>query len=267
MKARILTALAVIPVILAVLFLLPREGVISLLGLLLLIAAWEWSGFIGVKSIAARGAYAVVVGLMMMALWSWGRSESNLTLLLWLTLAWWLVAAVWVASFPGKVNATAAALCGFLVLIPAWASLGRLYIWSPDGPQLLLMMLLVVWAADIGAFFSGKLFGRVKLAPRVSPNKTWEGVLGGIVAASLVAYAGARWFGLDVGAFVSLCIAVAALSIIGDLTVSMFKRHAGLKDSGGLFPGHGGLLDRMDSVAAAAPLFLLGLGWLGMATS
>ena len=88
MKARILTALAVIPVILAVLFLLPREGVISLLGLLLLIAAWEWSGFIGVKSIAARGAYAVVVGLMMMALWSWGRSESNLTLLLWLTLAW-----------------------------------------------------------------------------------------------------------------------------------------------------------------------------------
>lgn len=266
MKARVLTALAVIPVILAVLFLLPRKGVISLLGLLLLIAAWEWSGFIGVRNIASRVAYALVVGALMVVLWPWSNSEPNLALLLWLTLAWWLVAAVWVASFPGKVNGTAAALCGFLVLIPAWASLGRLYVWNADGPQLLLMMLLVVWAADIGAFFSGKLFGRVKLAPRVSPNKTWEGVVGGIIAASVVAYLGARWFELSTAAFVGLCIAVAALSIIGDLTVSMFKRHAGLKDSGELFPGHGGLLDRMDSVAAAAPLFLLGMGWVGMAT-
>ena len=267
MKARVITALAVIPVILGVLFLLPQKIVISLLGVLLLIAAWEWSGFIRVKSFAVRAVYACAVGLAMVVVWSWSRSEPNLALLLWLALAWWMIAAVWVASFPGMVNATVAALSGFLVLIPAWASLGRLYVWNPDGPQLLLMMLLVVWAADIGAFFSGKLFGRVKLAPRVSPNKTWEGVFGGILAASLVAYVGATWFELNAGAFVSLCVAVAALSIVGDLTVSMFKRFAGLKDSGELFPGHGGLLDRMDSVAAAAPLFLLGLGWVGMVSS
>ena len=264
MKARIITALAVVPVILSVLFYMPRKVVISLLGLLLLIAAWEWSGFIGVKNAGARAAYVIVVGVLMVALWSWSDNEANLALVLWLTLAWWVIAAVWVVGFPARVNGSAAALCGFLVLIPAWASLGHLYIWTPDGPQLLLLMLIIVWAADIGAFFSGKAFGRVKLAPQVSPNKTWEGVLGGITASALVAFGGAKWFELGTGAFVALCIAVASISIVGDLTVSMFKRHAGLKDSGQLFPGHGGLLDRMDSVAAAAPLFLLGMGWLGI---
>jgi phosphatidate cytidylyltransferase len=123
-------------------------------------------------------------------------------------------------------------------------------------------LLLLVGAADIGAFFAGRTFGRLKLAPRVSPAKTWEGVLGGLAAAALVAAAGARLFDLPRVAFLSLCLGVALISVVGDLTESMFKRHAGLKDSGSVFPGHGGVLDRIDSVTAAAPLFLLGLRWL-----
>ena len=111
---------------------------------------------------------------------------------------------------------------------------------------------------------TGKLFGRVKLAPSISPGKTWEGVAGGLLTVSLIAIAGAVWFDVPMLAVVPFCIAVASLSIVGDLTVSIFKRTAGVKDSGKLFPGHGGILDRVDSVSAAAPLFALGLAWTGL---
>ncbi len=110
----------------------------------------------------------------------------------------------------------------------------------------------------------GKQFGRVKLAPSISPGKTWEGVFGGLLVVTLLAAATALWTGNDLAVLLPFCLAVAVLSIVGDLTVSMFKRTAGVKDSGTLFPGHGGVLDRVDSVAAAAPLFALGLGWLGL---
>lgn len=261
---RVLTAMVIVAAVLVAIFWLPKSVVFAILGLLLLIAAWEWSGFIGSKKMRTRIGYPLIVAALMLLLW-WGLADdSSLSLLLWLTLAWWLVALIWVTSFPSKVNSAATVVSGFLVLIPAWASLGSLYLIRPDGPELLLVMLVIVWAADIGAFLSGKLFGRVKLAPQVSPNKTWEGAVGGIASATVAAYGGAFWLDAPVVAFVPLGIGVASVSIVGDLTVSMFKRHAGLKDSGKIFPGHGGLLDRMDSVAAAAPLFLLGIGWLGM---
>jgi phosphatidate cytidylyltransferase len=122
----------------------------------------------------------------------------------------------------------------------------------------------LVWAADTGAFFAGRWLGRVPLAPRVSPKKTWEGVIGGVILSGIVAWVAAHWLPVDdVWPFVMTCVAVAALSIVGDLTESMLKRAAGLKDSGSLFPGHGGVLDRIDSVTAAAPVLvfaLLGLG-------
>ncbi len=127
----------------------------------------------------------------------------------------------------------------------------------------MLFLLVLVWAADIGAFFAGRRFGRVKLAPRVSPSKTWEGV--SAACSFAVAHRRDRRRGgsaLRRLAFVSLCVAVVLLSIVGDLTESMFKRYAGLKDSGSIFPGHGGVLDRIDSVTAAAPAFLLGLAQL-----
>ena len=128
----------------------------------------------------------------------------------------------------------------------------------------MLYLLTLVWVADIGAYFVGRGFGRVKLAPKISPGKTWEGVLGGLCAVLLLAAIGSTYLQIGISVLVPFCLAVAMLSVVGDLTVSRFKRSAGVKDSGKLFPGHGGLLDRIDSVTAAAPLFALALTWIGL---
>ena len=128
----------------------------------------------------------------------------------------------------------------------------------------MLFALLLVWMADIGAYFCGRRFGRRRLAPAVSPGKTWEGALGGLAASGIVAGAGGAWFRLPVAQFLVLCLAAVAFSIIGDLTESLLKRFAGMKDSGTLFPGHGGVMDRIDSVTGAAPVLLLGLTFLGV---
>ena len=129
---------------------------------------------------------------------------------------------------------------------------------------LVIFVLLLAWAADIGAYFAGRTFGRLRLAPTVSPNKTWEGVIGGLAAGLLVALAARAWFELPALAFLSLCSAAVLVSIVGDLLESMFKRQRGLKDSGSLLPGHGGVLDRIDSLTSSVPLLALGLGWLGL---
>jgi len=146
--------------------------------------------------------------------------------------------------------------------VPAFVAVARLQLASRGrihGPEILFLLLLLVIGADIGAFFAGRSFGRRKLAPRVSPGKTWEGAIGGLAAVALIAWAGAAYLGLPIGAGVAFGCAVGIFSIVGDLTESMFKRAAGLKDSGALLPGHGGMLDRIDSVTAAAPLYALGL--------
>jgi phosphatidate cytidylyltransferase len=150
------------------------------------------------------------------------------------------------------------------VLVPAAIGLGRIVLIEPEGRVLLLFLLVLVAAADVGAYFGGRTLGRRKLAPRVSPNKTWEGLISGLVFAALVALAGAAMFGQRSLPWVGICVTVAVASVVGDLIESKFKRGAGLKDSGTLLPGHGGVLDRIDSHVAAAPIFLLGLQWLGM---
>ena len=135
--------------------------------------------------------------------------------------------------------------------------------WS-RGAEWTLFILALTFAADTGAFFAGRYFGRLRLAPRVSPNKTWEGVIGGMLMALCLAVLGAVWFGVPALSFLPLCLAASAFSVIGDLTESLLKRHVHLKDSGRLFPGHGGVLDRIDSVTAATPVMALGLIWLGV---
>ena len=175
-------------------------------------------------------------------------------------MVWWVLALIWTFFFPTPIPAVVRWAVGFLVLIPLYLALITLY--AAD-PMILLFALLIVWVADSGAFFAGKTLGRVKLAPKISPGKTWEGVIGGLAAVVLLTLLWSVWVDTNLAVFVPFCMAVACVSIVGDLTVSMFKRTVGLKDSGGLFPGHGGILDRIDSVAAAAPLFALGIGWAG----
>ena len=157
---------------------------------------------------------------------------------------------IWVFNYPTPIPRLAGWICGALVLIPAYLAIISLYSLQPE---LLLFVLVIVWAADIGAYFAGKRFGRVKLAPNISPGKTWEGVLGGLAFVTILTLLRARWLAIDIAVLLPFCLAVASISIIGDLTVSMFKRNAGVKDSGRLFPGHGGVLDRVDGLLFALP--------------
>jgi phosphatidate cytidylyltransferase len=262
LRTRILTAVVLACILLAGLFLLPPVWVLPAFAAVFAIAAWEWGGFGALRGPAQRVLYAAAVTLLLLVAWRWCASPAHLLLLLGAACAWWVIALLWLSLAPARHNPMLALLCGVPVLVPPFIALAKLQS-SPQGfargPQIVLWLVLLVIAADVGAYFAGRSFGRHKLAPRVSPGKTLEGAVGGLALVVLVAWGGAAYFGLaPLGAVVFGC-AVGIFSIIGDLTESMFKRAAGLKDSGVLLPGHGGLLDRIDSVTAAAPLYALGL--------
>ena len=261
LRERVITALLLAPLVMLVIFWVPHVVTLAALALLVIGAAWEWSAFPRFTQYSARALYVAVVAACIVATWWFGVQRDEIDRLIHIALLWWVFALIWVAIAPARVNRTTAAGAGLLVLVPAWLALSRLH---ALGPELLLFLILLVVAADVGAYFAGRSFGRNKLAPRVSPGKTWEGVLGGFAAAALMAAIGVWWFKVDAPRFAALCIIVVVASIIGDLTESLFKRHAGLKDSGTLLPGHGGLLDRVDSITAAAPVFLVGLERLGL---
>jgi phosphatidate cytidylyltransferase len=267
MRQRIFTAMILVATLIVVVLWLPENMVLGVLALFVLAGAWEWSSFPRFAAPAARVVYVLAVACAMGVAWYWTLQGERLQWLLWLTLLWWAAAFFWVTFAPTVQNQASAVASGFLVLVPAWVALGHLYLRSSRGlparrHELVLFLLLLVWAADIGAFFAGRRFGRLKLAPHVSPSKTWEGLIGGVLVSAVVAAVGVWWFKQPPLAFLPLCIGVVLISVVGDLTESMFKRFAGLKDSGSIFPGHGGVLDRFDSITAAAPIFLLGLKWL-----
>jgi len=259
LKARVITALIAVAVLLVVLFALPRAAAQSVIALVVLAGAWEWSGFLGSSSAVLRASYVTLIALLM-GLVTWLAPQID-GVLFQVALAWWLGALLWTLFYPTPIPAVVRWAGGALVLVPLYEALIVLYLASP---AILLGALLIVWAADTGAFAAGKLFGRVRLAPKISPGKTWEGVIGGLLTVAALAAAGAYLFDARAAVLVPFCLAGACVSVVGDLTVSMFKRTSGIKDSGTLFPGHGGVLDRVDSVAAAAPLFALGVGWTGL---
>jgi len=259
LKTRVVTALVSLILISVVLFAVPAQYAEWLIGLLLVAGAWEWSGFLELAATFARIAYTAAIGVCI-ALVYFVVPEMT-PLILQVACIWWMVAFLWNLRFPTAIPLPVRWICGLLVIVPLFAALILLF---RLGIEYLIFTLLIVWAADAGAYFAGKGFGRVKLAPAISPGKTWEGVIGGLLLVGALAIAVGIWRDLNIGVFLPFCLAVAALSVVGDLTVSMFKRTAGVKDSGSLFPGHGGVLDRIDSVAAAAPLFALGVGWLGL---
>ena len=259
MKQRIVTAIIALTALGILLFVTPPVVVQVVIGLLMLAGAWEWSGFLGRTDLVSRAGYVIFVGILLAVSTLYLAAYTEQILLI--SLMWWVVALIWTFFFPTPIPTAVRWVVGALVLVPLYLALMLLY--AAD-PMILLFALLIVWVADSGAYLAGKTLGRVKLAPQISPGKTWEGVIGGLVAVVLLTVLRSFRVETDLAVFVPFCLAVASLSIVGDLTVSMFKRTAGVKDSGTLFPGHGGVLDRIDSVAAAAPLFALGLGWVGL---
>ncbi len=266
LKQRILTALVLIPPLLAALFFLPVAGIVFLAGVLILLAAWEWGGLCELSK-RSRISYAiaqVVVGTI-----------AVLTALQYRTVgyavfavagAWWIWAAFNVFVSPENFLQSRAArmVAGGLTLIPAWVALVVLHMVDSRRPLLLLFVLVMVAVADTAAYAAGHAFGRTKLAPTVSPGKTVEGVVGGVLGVVLLAYVCGtmlwQFTNRELAAWIGLVAVVGLVSVVGDLSESKLKRIAGVKDSGSLLPGHGGILDRIDALTAAAPLFAW--GWL-----
>jgi len=259
LKTRIVTAVIALVVVGIVLFVIPPSYAEFVIGLLMVAGAREWAAFLDTESNAQRFMFTGFISAVLVGAW-FGIERYHESILL-VACLWWMTAFVWNLRFPTPIPNPLRWICGFLVIVPLFVALILLL---RQGVEYLIFTLLIVWVADGGAYFAGKAFGRVKLAPAISPGKTWEGVVGGLVLVAALATAVAIWQDIGVAALLPLCLAVAAISIVGDLTVSMFKRTAGVKDSGSLFPGHGGVLDRVDSIAAAAPLFVLGMNWMGL---
>jgi phosphatidate cytidylyltransferase len=264
LRQRVVTALLLAALIIVILLWLPPGVAVATVMVAVAAGAWEWAGLAGINSSAGRVVYAAAVVAGIAAAWWLTRAAPALAGFLWCTAAWWVLSLAWLVLAPGRGGSGVTAAAGFAVLVPAAVGLGRLVQLEPSGQVLLLFLLVLVAAADIGAYFGGRAFGRHKLAPRVSPNKTWEGLWAGMLAAAGVGTAGGLLFGEPLLPWVFMCMAVALVSVVGDLVESMFKRKAGLKDSSALLPGHGGVLDRLDSLTAAGPVFLLGLLVLGM---
>jgi phosphatidate cytidylyltransferase len=185
---------------------------------------------------------------------------------------WWgaVLAWLWRPSFGSGDQHWAGSLkllAGSLCVVPAWCALAWLHSQDPLGPRWALYALALVWAADSGAYFAGSRFGRRKLAPRISPGKSWEGVAGGVAGSMLLGALAFPLLGLgwtSLPALLLLTVLTAGISVVGDLFESLMKRHSGLKDSGAVLPGHGGLMDRLDSLLAALPVFAVGKAWLGL---
>jgi phosphatidate cytidylyltransferase len=262
LRERIMTAVLLAAALLTVLFFASRDVGVVLFGLVMRVGAWEWAGLAMLRGPVPRAAYTFLVALLI-GLLAWqvptGRMSAEL---LWAQLVFWGMVALLMARFPVRIPRRTAALAGPIVLPLAWLTFAHLLKTRIYGPYWVLYLFAVVAAADVGAYFVGRRFGKVKLAPKISPGKTWEGLLGGLAMVALVGLAGAWWSGLPAAGLLALVLAVAGVSVVGDLGMSMLKRNAGLKDTGTLFPGHGGVLDRVDSLLAALPMFVLGMHWL-----
>ena len=276
LKQRVVTAVIMAAVFLAAIAWLPLVGLALLFGLLVAMGAWEWSSLAGRSNSVMRLAYVLLICLLMGGAYAYyqigGESRpAQLQSLFGLACLWWSVALLWVKGYPGSAllwrSVPMRIVLGVLILVPAW--LASVYLLSfPRGGLLMVILVMVVAAADIGAYFAGRRFGSHKLAEHVSPKKTWEGFWGGMLGVAALAILISQNLPLSQlhlgwGSLLVLGLATAGASVVGDLTVSLLKREVGLKDSGSLLPGHGGLLDRLDSICGAAPVFALGLLLVG----
>ena len=267
LKIRIITAIVLVVVVIAALYYLPSPYFAVFLGSIIVLAAWEWAGLCNLKTVTSKVIYAssmiaigagVYIGLF--------RSPDTLSITLIITVIWWLVPLMGII----RTNETRESLIftnrwlklmsGYLILLPPWMAV--VYLQGKDSSSrfMLLALFIIVWLADSAAYLTGRKWGKTKLAPRVSPGKSIEGLIGGIVAVTLFAlgFALSSGYGLyTLIVWLIMAVLTGLYSVLGDLTESKFKRVAGVKDSGKLLPGHGGVLDRIDALTAAAPVYTL----------
>jgi phosphatidate cytidylyltransferase len=260
LRQRVITALFLVAALASVLFLLPAPVALLAFALVSSIAAWEWAGLMRAGAIARRlFPVGILLGCLLLQ-----RYAPLQPVLLWLAAGFWLLLVpVWFARRWSIGSNLFGYLVGTLVILPAWVAMSQLYL---RGPWVLIGVMALVWIADIAAYFVGRAVGRHKLAPTISPGKTWEGavgaVLGGLIYGAFQNQMAGVFGSLPWYVAALVLTALVAVSIIGDLFESMVKRQANVKDSSGLLPGHGGVLDRIDSLTAALPLAALGMGFL-----
>ena len=283
LKQRVLSAIIMILAVFIALFGLSPLPFTLALSAIIILGMWEWAQFAGFKRPITRAIVGfVTLGLLLfpiMASTDYIQATRFLTdettPLLFLGGIWWILASLFVISYPNSArfwanSVSAKLIFGFCTLIPFLiATLAlRFYQYNLDtfqGIYILLYVFLLVWGADSGAYFVGRALGKHKLAPKVSPGKSWEGAIGGVITSAVIAFLFLTFtpkniFGkeIEILPFILLSVLTVIISIFGDLTESMFKRQAGIKDSSNLIPGHGGILDRIDSLTAAVPVFALG---------
>jgi len=272
LKQRILTAVILGPLILWSVVVFSHRALAIEIGLILSIAAWEWARLSGIHHQLVRITYSVFMALAMLALTLLMHTHSEfMQIILWIVALWWLIALVIIAvenQHPQKQKPITTnqlvvnLLAGMVILLGAYVAIVGLHQAPQYGYVFILVLLALIWLADSAAYFTGKTFGKHKLAVHVSPGKTWEGVMGALVAtllASIIITTIMEFTDINRVLFTLIALITVSISIVGDLLESLFKRRVGVKDSSQLLPGHGGILDRIDSLVAAAPVFLLGL--------
>lgn len=244
------------------------------LAVFICLAAWEWAAMCGYKTALSRALYAALMLVCLTVCFLFMDNTYLSAMIIAVALIWWPCAMVLVISY--KQDAISVldsrilkAGIGVLVLVPAWLSLMLLHAAEPDGVFFVIFLLILIWSADTAAYFSGRRWGKHKLSSAVSPGKSWEGVIGALFAAGLLSMLVAvstNMQGIEILIFLAICLITVLASVLGDLFESMIKRYGKLKDSGTLLPGHGGVMDRLDSLTAAGPVFLTGF-WLLKALS
>lgn len=260
-KHRLLTIIILIPIIIIAIWYLPMPWFAFLIGIVVIISAWEWSTLMGLQKKISRAVYTlIIISAVVITYYLPIRWVLFSALLAWIWAAFAIVNYAVGRSPLGLQYIFLKGLMGVFALVPSWLAINVIRE-TLGGPFWLFFAFMLVWATDTGGYLAGKKWGTHSLAKRVSPNKTWEGFLGGIVLSLIVAIIVSLIFHTPPYRIFLICVlafAVALFAVLGDLLESMLKREIGVKDSGTLLPGHGGILDRVDSIMAALPIFALG---------
>ena len=266
LKYRILTAIILLPLLIAAILKLPFDYFIALIALVTALGAWEWSALVGFERVLLRGLFVVMILLGV-----WLCMHLSLLPIMAIGMLYWVWVSFAIMRFnAGKLplgleSASLRIFSGIVFFITGFLAIIAIRSMLVNGPEWLLLMMIIIMATDTGAYFSGRLWGKKPMAERVSPKKTWAGFWGGLLIALLVSIIGTWFFNMQWSqrlAFWCLSVVAAFFSMVGDLSISVMKRQTGIKDSGSLLPGHGGFLDRMDSVYSGMVIFTLGFLWL-----
>jgi phosphatidate cytidylyltransferase len=267
LKQRVLTAIILIPLFVGLVLKLPPRGFCLLTSLLVVVSAIEWSGLMGIKGFPKSIIFPfLMIILIVNGLYLLATHVVSVPEVMYVAFAFWIIAAFWVFSYPKTSNiwgkgVLVRGIMGILVLMPCWLALNFIRV-LPSGEYILLALFVLIWGADTGAYFAGKKWGKHKIIPIVSPGKSWEGLAGALITTVLLVFCiltSLKFPTVDIWALLVLSLVTVLFSVLGDLFESMLKRKVDLKDSGAILPGHGGILDRIDSLTAAAPIFALGL--------